>query len=139
MLHSSQRRPTQVNEGPQQPTMANEGQRRPTKAHSSHWVANDGQQRPTKAHADEKGPKRRVWRRLGHRCVILGENPYPYPSKPVPLNAVFWGTGTGFPPKSHIYGPNDASGIVWALFRLCGPLLAVVGCCGPSWARIGLR
>src|SRR5271168_63563 len=35
----------------------------------SHWVANDGQRRPTKAHEDEKGPKRRVWRRLGPRCV----------------------------------------------------------------------
>src|ERR1700678_1549113 len=48
-----------------------EGQCRPTKAHSSHWVANDGQRRPTKAHKDEKGPKRRVRRRLGPRCVFF--------------------------------------------------------------------
>jgi hypothetical protein len=40
--------------------MANKGQRRSRKAHSS-------QQRPTQAHEDEKGPKRRVWHRLGHR------------------------------------------------------------------------
>src|SRR5271155_641161 len=43
-------------------------------------------------------------------------------------------------------GPNDTSGVVWALFRLCGPLLAFVGrhwlpngYCGPSWACVGLR
>jgi len=24
--------------------------------------------------------------------------------------------------------------VVWALFRLRWPALAVVGCCGPSWA-----
>src|SRR5271168_2074222 len=43
--NEGQRRPTQVNEGPQQPMTANEGQRR------------------------QKGPKQRVWRRLGPRCV----------------------------------------------------------------------
>jgi hypothetical protein len=37
------------------------------------------------------------------------------------------------------YGPNNASGIVWALFRLCGPALAFVGCCGPVLTCIGLR
>src|SRR5271168_5268202 len=43
-------------------------------------------------------------------------------------------------------GPNDASGVVWALFRLRGPSLAFVGrhwllnsYCGPSWACVGLR
>ena len=41
--------------------------------------------------------------------------------------------------NTRIYGPNNVSGIVWALFCLCGPLLAVVGCCGPSWACVGLR
>src|ERR1700678_4341491 len=34
-------------------------------------TANDGQRRPTKAHKDEKGPKRRIWRRLGPRCVLF--------------------------------------------------------------------
>src|SRR6202522_1942042 len=44
------------------------------------------------------------------------------------------------------FGPNDASGVVWALFRLRGPSLAFVGrhwllnsYCGPSWACVGLR
>src|ERR1700678_1250166 len=32
--------------------------------------------------------------------------------------------------------PNDASGVVWALFHLCGPASAFVGCCGPSWAFV---
>src|SRR5271168_27358 len=67
-----------------------EGQRRPTKAHSSHWVANDGQRRPTKAHKDEKGPKRRVWRRLGPRCVsfpfILFYSYYYETQKPTAAN-----------------------------------------------------
>src|ERR1700678_1985860 len=43
-------------------------------------------------------------------------------------------------------GPNDASGVVWALFCLRGPSLAFVGrhwllnsYCGPSWACVGLR
>src|SRR5271168_3381222 len=46
-------------------------------------------------------------------------------------------------------GPNDAAGIVWALFPLRGPALAFVGrhgllwacigCCGPSSACVGLR
>src|ERR1700678_1740237 len=99
--NDSQRRPTQVNEGPQRPTkanagpyvsalrmfffrvlfqtnyliqvlfsrvQANAGRQRPT-------AANDGQRRPTQAHKDKKGPKRRVWRRLGHymfffKCTI---------------------------------------------------------------------
>src|SRR5271168_1775538 len=92
MANDSQRRPTQVNEGPQRPTkanagsyvsalrmfffhvlfqtnyliqvlfsrvQANAGRQRPT-------AANDGQRRPTQAHRDKKGPKRRVWCRLGH-------------------------------------------------------------------------
>jgi len=29
--------------------------------------------------------------------------------------------------------------IVWALFRLRGPVLAVFDCCGPLWACVGLR
>src|ERR1700678_2838326 len=99
--NDSQRRPTQVNEGPQRPTkanagpyvsalrmfffrvlfqtnyliqvlfsrvQANAGRQRPT-------AANDGQRRRTQAHKDKKGPKRRVWRRLGHymfffKCTI---------------------------------------------------------------------
>src|SRR6202522_2493312 len=40
--------------------------------------------------------------------------------------------------KTPTYGPNDASRVVWALFHLRGPSLAVVGCCGPSWACVGL-
>src|SRR5271168_2950316 len=40
--------------------------------------------------------------------------------------------------KRPTYGPNDASRVVWALFHLRGPSLAVVGCCGPSWACVGL-
>src|SRR5271168_3813013 len=40
--------------------------------------------------------------------------------------------------KRRTYGPNNASGVVWALFHFCGPSLAVVGCCGPSWACVGL-
>src|ERR1700678_3864791 len=43
-------------------------------------------------------------------------------------------------------GPNDASGVVWALFRLRGPLLAFVGYStatvglrGPAWAFVGRR
>ena len=40
--------------------------------------------------------------------------------------------------KTHTYGPNDTSGIVWALFRLRGPALAFVGWYGPSWAFVGI-
>ena len=29
--------------------------------------------------------------------------------------------------------PKDASGVVWALFHLCGPALAAVGLCGLLW------
>src|SRR5271155_3729475 len=93
--NDSQRRPTQVNEGPQRPTKANAGQRRPIRFGLTYvffrvlfqtnyliqvlfsrvqanagrqrpTAANDGQRRPTQAHRDKKGPKRRVWRRLGH-------------------------------------------------------------------------
>src|SRR5271168_2976124 len=102
--NDGQRRPTQVNEGPQRPTKANAGQRRPTRfglvyvffrvlfqtnyliqvlfsraqanaGQRRPTAANDGQRRPTQAHKDKKGPKRRVWRRLGHymfffKCTI---------------------------------------------------------------------
>src|ERR1700678_3883653 len=89
--HSGQRRPTQANAGPYVSALrmfffrvlfqtnyliqvlfsrvqANAGRQRPT-------AANDGQRRPTQAHKDKKGPKRRVWRRLGHymfffKCTI---------------------------------------------------------------------
>src|ERR1700678_4211878 len=87
--NAGQRRPTAANEGQRRPTQAhtfrpyvcfffhvlfqtnyliqvlfsrvqaNAGRQRPT-------AANDGQRRPTQAHRDKKGPKRRVWRRLGH-------------------------------------------------------------------------
>src|SRR5271168_4776236 len=43
--------------------------------------------------------------------------------------------------KKHTYSPNDASGIVWALFVFVGlrwPSLAVIGCCGPLWTCVGL-
>src|ERR1700678_1871271 len=59
--------PPAANDGQRRPTMATEGQRRPTKAHIS-------QQRRTKANAGQrrqKGPKQRVWRRLGPRCVFV--------------------------------------------------------------------
>src|ERR1700678_4499773 len=36
--------------------------------------------------------------------------------------------------KNLTYGPNDASSVVWALFHLCRPVLAFVGCCGPLLA-----
>src|ERR1700678_3634937 len=80
--------------------------------------------------------------------------PYPYPRKPVPMfkGTGFTGYGYGFSPKiTHLwnknkiknldiknnqnfhlpigYGPNDTSGVVWALFRLRGPVLAFVGHC----------
>src|SRR5271168_1662994 len=104
--NEGQRRPTkgktQVNKGPQRPTTANDSQRRPTQVNEGPHVsalrmfffrvlfqtnyliqvlfsrvqanagrqrptaANDGQRRPTQAHRDKKGPKRRVWCRLGH-------------------------------------------------------------------------
>src|ERR1700678_3632540 len=84
--HSGQRRPTQANAGPYVSALrmfffrvlfqtnyliqvlfsrvqANAGPQRPT-------AANDGQRRPTQAHKDKKGPKRRVWRRLGGWAII---------------------------------------------------------------------
>src|SRR5271168_2264742 len=81
-----------------------EGQCRPTKAHSSHWVANDGQRRPTqvsegpqqpmtanKGQQRQKGPKRRIWRCLGPRCVsfsfILFYSYYYETRKPTAANA----------------------------------------------------
>src|SRR5271155_1710166 len=44
--------------------------------------------------------------------------------------------------EKHTYGPNDASGVVWAFFVFEGlrwPSLAVVGCRGLLWACVGLR
>ena len=41
---------------------------------------------------------------------------------------------------THTYGPNNASGVVWALFPLSGPVLAflaAVGLRGLSWASSG--
>ena len=35
--------------------------------------------------------------------------------------------------------PNDVSGIIWALFHLCGPALAFVGRHWLLWAFVGLR
>src|ERR1700678_1098679 len=52
LLPSSQRRPTQVNEGQRRPMKAHSSQRRPTKANAGPrkpTVANDGQRRPTQA------------------------------------------------------------------------------------------
>ena len=88
--------------------------------------------------------------------------PYLYPRKPVPL---FKGTGFtgyryGFSPKithlwnknkiknlyiekqlkfSPTYGPNNVSGVVWALFCLCGPALAFVNRRWLLWAFVDLR
>src|ERR1700678_2279967 len=42
--------------------------------------------------------------------------------------------------EKHTYGPNDASGVVWAFFvfeGLCWPSLAVIGCCGSLWTCVG--
>src|ERR1700678_438762 len=39
--------------------------------------------------------------------------------------------------KKLTYGPNDARCVVWALFHLHRPVLAFVGCCGPSWVSSG--
>src|SRR5271155_1787041 len=102
---------------------------------------------------------KKSWTRIGigtgNPGVFQGY-PYPYPCSRV---RVLRGTGTGFPPKSHkristlktikiitIYGPNDARRVVWALFRLRGPSLAVisypmatVGLRGPVLAFVGRR
>ena len=100
LLLRSPRRPTAANNGQRRPTKANEGQRRPTKAHSSQrrpTTANEGQRRPTQvnegpqqprrptqAHEDQKGPKRRVWRRLGRFVGMSPRQPaaphLPHPS-----------------------------------------------------------
>src|SRR5271168_716765 len=89
--NDGQQQSTQANAGQRRPTAANEGQRRPTQAHTfrpyvcfffvfcskltilyKFYLAGC---RPTQAHKDKKGPKRRVWRRLGHymfffKCTI---------------------------------------------------------------------
>ena len=44
--------------------------------------------------------------------------------------------------KRPTYGPNDATGVVWALFRFVGlrwPSLAAVGLRGPALAFVGRR
>src|SRR5271168_921117 len=83
-------------------------------------------------------PKRRVWRRLGPfsssfafvgRLWLLWAFLGLVVIKKLKIKCTLR--------KRRTYGPNDASGVVWALFRLCGPSLAVVGCCGPSWACVG--
>src|SRR5271168_3079078 len=82
-------------ESPRQPMTANEGQRRSTKANQDKKGPNDASgvvwalgvflfhvfyfilittrhespRQPMTAHEDEKGPKQRVWRCLGPRCV----------------------------------------------------------------------
>src|SRR5271168_2704321 len=102
--NNGQRRPTKARSGQRWPTKANEGQRRPTRFGLTYvffrvlfqtnyliqvlfsrvqanagrqrpTAANDGQRRPTQAHKDKKGPKQRVWHRLGHymfffKCTI---------------------------------------------------------------------
>src|ERR1700678_3964955 len=105
--HESPQQPTQANAGARKPMTANEGQRRPTAANAGPQrptAANDGQQRPTqvsegpqqpmtanKGQRRQKGPKRRVWRCLGPRCVsfsfILFYSYYYETRKPTAANA----------------------------------------------------
>src|SRR5271168_5163118 len=94
--HESPRQPMTANKGQRRPTKANDGQRRPTqvgKGPQQPMTANEGQQR-------QKGPKRRVWRRLGPRCVfylfILFYSYYYETRKPTAANA-----GQRRPTKAH--------------------------------------
>src|ERR1700678_2738925 len=51
---------------------------------------------------------------------------------------VWWVRNKLYILKKLTYGPNDARCVVWALFHLCKPALAFVGCCGPSWSFVAV-
>src|ERR1700678_3928162 len=132
-VNEGQRRPTegktQVNEGPQRPTTANAGQRRSTKAHSSQrqpTTANAGQQRPTAANEGQRRPTQAHTFRpyvcfffvfcskltILYKFYLAGCRPTQAdkgPQQPMTANE-----GQRRPTKTK-RGPNDASGVVWAI------------------------
>src|SRR5271168_2248567 len=121
--NEGQRRPTkgktQVNEGPQRPTTANDSQRRPTQVNKGPQrptTANKGQRRPTQAHT--------FWPYVCFFFVFCSKLTILYkfylaerrptqadegPQQPMTANK-----GQRRPTKTK-RGPNDASGVVWAI------------------------
>src|SRR6202522_2470870 len=114
--NEGQRRPTkgktQVNEGPQWPTTANDSQRRSTKAHS-------GQRRPTQANAGPYVSALRMFffvfcskLTILYKFYLAGCRPTQAdkgPQQPMTANE-----GQRRPTKTK-RGPNDGSGVVWAI------------------------
>src|SRR6202789_3577354 len=111
--NKGQQRPTkgktQVNNGPQRPTTANDSQRRPTQV-------NKGPQRPTKANA---GPYVSALRMFFFRVLFQTNCLIQVLFSRVQANA-----GRQRPtaandsqrrPTKTKRGPNDASGVVWAI------------------------
>src|SRR5271168_1705240 len=120
------------NAGQRRPTVANEGQRRPTKAHElgkfnagqrRPTAANDGQRRPMQANA---GPH--VWALRMFFFRVLFQTNYliqvlfssrhsgrrPTQADEGPQQPMMANEGQRRPTKTK-RGPNDASGVVWAI------------------------
>src|SRR5271168_2070549 len=114
--NKGQRRPTkgktQVNKGPQRPMTANNSQRRPTQV-------NEGPQRPTKANAGQRRPIRfgltyvffRVLFQTNYLIQVLFSRVQANAGRQRPTAA---NDGQRRPTKTK-RGPNDASGVVWAI------------------------
>jgi len=105
------------------------------------FVVNKTEKKPKKK--PYLGPKRRAWRRLGlfsssWACIGLR-----WPAVAcVGRRWLLWAfvvNKTEKEKKKLTWGPSDAPGVVWALFRLRGPALAFIGLCWPVLACVGRR
>src|SRR5271168_178788 len=134
--HSGQRRPTTANAGQRRSTKAHSGQRRPTKASAGQrrpTAANDGQRRPTQANAGQRRPTQANAGRgtrfsLSNVCFFSRFVPLkltilyqfylagrrPTQADEGPQQPMMANEGQRRPTKTK-RGPNDASGVVWAI------------------------
>src|ERR1700678_3810753 len=138
--NDGQRRPTQVNEGQRRPTegktQVNEGPQRPTTAHDGHRrppQVNEGPQRPTTANDVQRRPTQANAGRgtrfsLSNVCFFSRFVPLkltilyqfylagrrPTQADEGPQQPIMANEGQRRPTKTK-RGPNDASGVVWAI------------------------
>src|SRR5271168_4657647 len=121
--NEGQRRPTkgktQVNEGPQRPTTANDSQRRPTQVNEGPQrptTANEGQHKPTQAHTFR--PYACFYFTFCSNPTILYKvylaERRPTQADEGPQQPMTANKGQRRPTKTK-RGPNDASGVVWAI------------------------
>src|SRR5271168_2600042 len=112
---------TQVNEGPQRPTTANDSQRRPTQVNEGPQrptTANEGQRRPTQAHTSRPAALRMFFFVFCSKLTILYKfylaERRPTQADEGPQQPMTANKGKRRPTKTK-RGPNDASGVVWAI------------------------